>query len=125
MVLELLSMLGVLLVKIETYLPMKFFLSTKKYFFNSNKRRYEKVQVKNVFYLELSGKPNVKILGIKVYMCKWHNLETILTFNDVINIQNYIENWFGSIERAYYMGTNAYLMEIQLKQLIFLIIRCS
>ena len=46
-----------------------------------------KVQVNNnIFYYELSSKHNVYILGIKLYMLKWNNFETIFTYNDVLNI---------------------------------------
>ena len=50
-----------------------------------------KVQVKNnIFYFELSSKPDVDILGISVSMWKNHGFETIFTSNFVINIQDVI-----------------------------------
>ena len=42
------------------------------------------------------------------YPCEKHELETIFTCNDVINIQDGISKGFGSRERSYYMGVNAY-----------------
>ena len=41
-------------------------------------------------------------------MWKQNNFETIFTSNDVLNIQYEIGKGFGSRERAYYMGVNAY-----------------
>ena len=55
-----------------------------------------KVKVdKNIFYSEITFKPNVCIICIKLYMCKWHEFETIFTSNDVMNIQDGIRNGFG------------------------------
>ena len=67
------------------------------------------VQVnKIIFYFQLNSKPNDGILGITVSMWKRHGFETIFTSNDVMNIKYTIGNVFGSIERACYMGVNAY-----------------
>ena len=63
---------------------------------------------KNIFHFELSSKPNVCILGITVSMWKHHDFETILNYNDVMIIRDGIGNGLWSIERAYYMGVNAY-----------------
>ena len=51
---------------------------------------------------------NVDILGIIVYMWKRNDFETILTSNDVLNIQDTPGKRFGSIEIPYYLGLNAY-----------------
>ena len=60
-----------------------------------------KVQLnKNIFYFELSSKPNVDIIGITLSMWKLHNYGTIFTSSDVMNIQYAIGNIFGSRERA-------------------------
>ena len=56
-----------------------------------------KVQVdKNIFYFELSSKPNVHIIGTTVSMWKPHNFETMFSSNDVMNIQDAIGKVFGS-----------------------------
>ena len=55
---------------------------------------------KNIFYFELSSKPNVDILGISFYMWKQHDFETMFTSNDVMKIQNYIGKEFEYIEIA-------------------------
>ena len=62
----------------------------------------------NHFYFELSFKPNVDIMGIKVYMCKPREIETIFTYNDVMSIQYFIGNGFGFQIRAFSVGVNAY-----------------
>ena len=49
----------------------------------------------NIFYFELSSKNNVGILGITVSMWEKHDLETIFTSNDVMNIQDGIRNGFS------------------------------
>ena len=55
-----------------------------------------KVQAKkNIFYFELSSKPNFDTVGIAVSMWKKHESETIFTYNDVINILYGIGNGFG------------------------------
>ena len=41
-------------------------------------------------------------------MWKVHDFETIFNYNDVMNIKDYIGKGFGSQERAYYMGVDAY-----------------
>ena len=51
---------------------------------------------KNSFYFELSSKPNFDTLGIALSMWKCHDFETILTSNDVMNIQYDIRKEFGS-----------------------------
>ena len=52
------------------------------------KGKMTKVKVKNnVFYYELSSKPNVDIIVITVYLWKQHNLETIFTSNNVMNMK--------------------------------------
>ena len=67
-----------------------------------------KVQVNNnVFYYELSSKPNVEIIVIIVSMWKHHNFGTILTSYIVLNIQYAIGKGFLSRKRALYMGVNA------------------
>ena len=58
----------------------------------------KKLQVnKNMFYFELSSKPNVDILGIIVSMWKQLYFETIFNSNDVMNIQFSVVKIFGSI----------------------------
>ena len=55
-----------------------------------------KVKVNNnIFYFELSIKPNAKIIVITVSMCKRHNFETIFISNDVMNIKYAIGKGFG------------------------------
>ena len=59
------------------------------------KEDMKKLQVnKSIFYFKLSSKNNVDILGITVSMWKQHDFETILNFNDVMNIQVAIVNAF-------------------------------
>ena len=68
---------------------------------NTKVIKYKKVQVKkNIFYYELSSKPNVYIIGITVSMWKEHKYESTFTSNDVFNIQYVIEKVFWSQERA-------------------------
>ena len=55
------------------------------------------IQVKNIHYYELSGKPNVEIIGITVSMWKQNIFDTILTSNDLLNVQGAIRKVFGSI----------------------------
>ena len=60
-----------------------------------NKENMTKVQVnKNIFYFELSSKPNVGILRITVSMWRKHELVAIFTSNDVMNIQDAIGKVF-------------------------------
>ena len=61
-----------------------------------NKEDMKKLQVKNIFYFELSIKPNVDILGITVSMWKQYDFDTIFISNDVLNIQDGIGKVFGS-----------------------------
>ena len=76
---------------------------------NSKERRYEKsTSENNIFYFELSSKPNIDIIVIVVSMWKQHEFETILTSNYATNIKYSIEKWFGSRERVYYIGVNDY-----------------
>ena len=57
-----------------------------------------KVQVNNnIFYFELSRKTNFDILGITVSMWKYHDFETIFTYNYVTNVQYFIGKGFGYI----------------------------
>ena len=68
-----------------------------------------KVQVKNnIFYYELSSKPNVDIIGITVYMYKRNNFEAIFTSNYFLNIQDSIGKGFGFQEIEYSMVVNYY-----------------
>ena len=56
------------------------------------------LQVENIiFYHEPSIKPNVDIIVTKLCMWKQYNFETILTYNDVMNIQDTIGKGFGCI----------------------------
>ena len=43
-------------------------------------------------------------------MLKQHDFETIFTSNDVMNIQYAIGKEFGSIERSYYIGVDAFFV---------------
>ena len=54
-----------------------------------------KVQEKNIFYFELSSKPNFDLDSITISMCKTHVFETIFISNDVMNIQYGIGRRFG------------------------------
>ena len=47
------------------------------------------------FHFELSSKPDVDIVGIKVYMWVKHEFETIFTSNDVMNIKYVIGKGLG------------------------------
>ena len=108
--LEKLSVLRFSLVEMDTYLPVRFllFVDTKMMLIE-NKSDLTKVQViKNIFYFELSIKPNVDILGIKVSMLKHYDFETIFTSNDVMKILDAIGKGFGYREREYSMEVNAY-----------------
>ena len=81
---------------------------------NPKEIKYEKIQMKKtVFYSDLIGKPNVEIKVITVSMWQWHDFETILTSNDVTNIQNSIGQVFASQERAYSMWLNSYFGPIR------------
>ena len=51
----------------------------------------------NMFYFELSSKPNVDIYGITVSIYKKREFETIFTSNYVMNIQYEIGEGFGSM----------------------------
>ena len=62
----------------------------------------------NIFYFELSFKPNVDIMGIKVYNCKSREIETIFTYIDVMSIQYFIGNGFGFQIRAFSVRLNAF-----------------
>ena len=58
-----------------------------------------KLQVNNnIYYYEVSSKPNVDSIGITLSMRKKHNLKTIFTSYDVLNIQDAIAKGFGPIE---------------------------
>ena len=86
------------LVEIETYFPIRFIMCTDIETLSIQRKGYmTKVQVKNIFYPELSIKPNVGILGIKVSMWKQYDFGTIFTSNDVMNIQYSVGKGFGSI----------------------------
>ena len=100
------------MVVIETSFPLIFFLCTEPEMMLTQKKFFmKKAQVKiNILYFELISKPNVYILGLKVYTWKLHDLETILTSNDVMNNQDYIGKVFGSIEKASYMVVNNYFV---------------
>ena len=63
---------------------------------------------KNIFYFDLSFKPNVDIIGITVSKWKQHDFETILISNDVVIIQDVTRKVSGSLEREYSMGVNYY-----------------
>ena len=92
-----LSVLSIPLVEINTSLPLRFVLCTDNEILSIQKKEdMEKVQVnKNIFYYELSIKPNVDMLGITVYMRKQHKFETILHSNDVMNVKESIGEGFG------------------------------
>ena len=65
---------------------------------NQKKEDMTKLQVnKNIFYFELSSKPNVYIHGITVSMWEGHTFETIFTYNDIVHNQDFIGNVFVSI----------------------------
>ena len=90
-------MLKFSLVEIDAYFPIRFFLCTETEMLFIQKGKMTKVKVKNnVFYYELSSKPNVDIIVITVYLWKQHNLETIFTSNNVMNIQYAIVKGYGS-----------------------------
>ena len=49
----------------------------------------KKVKVNtNIFYYELSSKPNVDIIDITLYLWEQRNFETIFTYNGDMNIQD-------------------------------------
>ena len=76
-----------------------------------------KLQVNNnINYYEVSGKPNVDIIGNTLSMWKQHNFETIFTSDDVLNIQDAIGKGFGSRERALSMGVNDYVGPIRINR---------
>ena len=52
----------------------------------------------NIYYYEVSSKPNVDSIGITLSMREKLNLKTIFTSYDVLNIQDAIAKGFGSIE---------------------------
>ena len=69
----------------------------------------KKIKLKNnIYYYEVSIKPYVDTVGITVYMWKQHRFETILTSDDVLNIQDSIGKGFVSTERALSTGVNSY-----------------
>ena len=58
-----------------------------------------KLQVNNnIYYYEVSSKPNVDSIGITLSMREKLNLKTIFTSYDVMNIQDAIAKGFGPIE---------------------------
>ena len=61
-----------------------------------------------MFNFEVSSKHNVYIIIITAYMWKYHDFETIFTYNDAMNIDGVIWKWYGYQERAYSMRVNAY-----------------
>ena len=61
-----------------------------------------------IYCYEFSSQPNVDLIGITLYMCNQHVFETILNFDDVLNIQDYIGKIFGSRERSFSMVVNDY-----------------
>ena len=89
------------LIKIETYFPIRFVLCTKtEILFILKEENVTKLQVyNNIYYYEVGSKPDVDSIGITVSMRKQHNLKTIFTSYDVLNIQDAIAKGFGSIER--------------------------
>ena len=60
------------LVDIDTSFPIRFLLCTEtEIMLTQKKENMKKVQVNNnIFYYQLSGKPNVEIMGITLSMCK-------------------------------------------------------
>ena len=55
-----------------------------------------KVQINNnIFYCELTFKPNFDVLVITASISKQHDFENILTSNGFMNIQYAIEKIFG------------------------------
>ena len=86
------------MVEVDTDFPMRLVLCTEaEMLLIQNKEDMKKVQVnKHILYFELSSKPSVEILGVKVSMLKQHDFETIFTYNDVMNIQYDIGKGFGS-----------------------------
>ena len=68
------------------------------------KEKMTKLQVnKHIFYFELSSKPHVDTIVIKVSIWRRNYFETIFTYDDLVNIQYAIGKVFGYIERAYSM----------------------
>ena len=63
-----------------------------------------KLQVnKHIFYFELSSKPHVDTIVIKVSIWRRNYFETIFTSDDLVNIQYAIGKVFWYIERVYSM----------------------
>ena len=77
---------------------MRFFLSTDIEMLFKNMKKYK---WKNMFYFELSGKQTVDIFGIAVSIWIKHEFETMVTSNDMYNIQDGIGKGIGSKKRAY------------------------
>ena len=77
------------------------------------------LQVKNnIYYYEVSSKPNVDIIGITVFTRKQNIFETVFTSYYVLYIQYSIGNWFGYRERVLSMELNSYFLPIIKKHTI-------
>ena len=89
-------MLRFTLVETETSFPLRVVLCTEtETLLIERKENMTKVKVnKDNFYFVLGRKPNVDTIVISVSMWKQHDFETILNFNDVMNIQVAIVNAF-------------------------------
>ena len=61
----------------------------------------------NIYYREVSSKPNVEIIGITLSMRKQHIFETIFTSDDFLNIQDSIVKGFNSREIEFLVGVNS------------------
>ena len=64
----------------------------------------------NIYYREVSSKPNVEIIGITLSMRKQHIFETIFTSDDFLNIQDSIVKGFNSREIEFLVGVNSYFV---------------
>ena len=62
----------------------------------------------NIYYYGIINLPNFDIIVITVSLLKQQIIETIFKYDDVLNIQDSIENGFGSREIELFMGVNSY-----------------
>ena len=59
------------------------------------KKEEDSTKLEGKIYFWLISKLNDDVIGIAVSMWEWHDIETILTYNDVMNIKDSTGKWFG------------------------------
>ena len=59
------------------------------------KKEEDSTKLEGKIYFWLISKLNDDVIRIAVSMWEWHDIETISTYNDVMNIKDSTGKWFG------------------------------